>query len=330
MSMNVVVVGCGLAGRKRAAALGSARLLSCADTDMQRANSLAMLHPGCVAHASWQHALAHPELTLAIVATTHDALAVVAEAAIRRGLHVLVEKPGARRADELQALATLADRNGVKLHVGYNHRFHPALSLAHALAAEGRIGSLTHLRASYVHGGRPGYDQEWRFKREVSGGGELLDQGSHLIDLAAWFLGPLQHVSSVLTNAYWSGEVEDNAFLLLQTAGGQVAQLHASWTEWKNKFCFELFGTLGKIEVSGLGGSYGPERLTLSVMRPEMGPPDQHHWEFLPEDVSWAQEFEAFLSAIVGGGKPEPGPASAVHVLELVGRAYAHGQERPS
>lgn len=326
--MNVALIGCGLVGRKRAAALGTARLVCCADHDVRRAEALALLHPGCTAHASWQEALAHSQVTVAIIATTHDALASVAEAAIRRGLHVLIEKPGARRANELRALTALAERCGVKVQVGYNHRFHPALKLAHELAGQGKIGGLTHLRASYGHGGRPGYDKEWRFRRDVSGGGELLDQGSHLIDLAAWFLGPLQYVSSVLTNAFWKGEVEDNAFLLLQTAKGQVAQLHASWTEWKNKFSLELFGTLGKIEVSGLGGSYGPERLTLSVMRPEMGPPDQQHWEFPPEDTSWALQFEDFLATIAKDVNPECGLASAMHVLELVGRAYA--QERLS
>ena len=325
MSMAVALIGCGLVGRKRAAALGTARLLCCADADPARAVALAALHPGCIAAASWPEALAYPGVTVAIVATTHDALPVVAAAAIRRGLHVLIEKPGARSADELRGLSELARQHQVKVQVGYNHRFHPGLRLGHALASAGRIGPLTHLRASYGHGGRPGYDREWRFKRQFSGGGELLDQGSHLIDLANWFLGPVQHVSSVLSNAFWQGDVEDNAFLLLRSAGGGVAQLHASWTEWKNKFSFELFGTLGKIEVSGLGGSYGPEQLTLSEMRPEMGPPDQQHWTFPPEDQSWALEFEDFLSAIASHRTPEPGLVGALQVLEVVGRACAGG-----
>ncbi len=326
MSMSVAIIGCGLVGRKRAAALGPARLLCCADSVPERAEALADLHPGCVALASWQEAVAHPSVTLVIIATTHNALPMIAAAAIRRGLHILIEKPGARTADELRTLVELAERYCVKVQVGYNHRHHPALRLAHALAGGGRIGTLTHLRASYGHGGRPGYEREWRFHHQISGGGELLDQGSHLIDLSVWFLGPVQHVSSLLSNAFWRGEVEDNAFLLLKSANGKVAQLHASWTEWKNKFCFEVFGTLGKIEVSGLGGSYGEERLTLSVMRPEMGPPNQTHWTFPLEDTSWAQEFAHFLSDIAENRVPEPGLAGALQVLEVVGRAYAEAR----
>lgn len=326
MSMSVAIIGCGLAGRKRAAALGPARLLCCADSVPERAAALAALHLGCVAFATWQDAVAHPGVTLAIIATTHDALPMIAAAAIRRGLHVLIEKPGARTTNELRILAELAERHGVKVQVGYNHRHHPALRMAHALASAGQIGTLAHLRASYGHGGRSGYEQEWRFQRQLSGGGELLDQGSHLIDLSVWFLGPMQHVSSVLSNAFWRGAVEDNAFLLLKSANGQVAQLHASWTEWKNKFSFEVFGTLGKIEVSGLGGSYGEERLTLSVMRPEMGPPDQTQWTFPPEDTSWAQEFVDFLSAIAEDRVPEPGVPGALQVLEVVDRAYAEAR----
>lgn len=322
--MNVVIIGCGLVGRKRAASLGRARLLACADRLPEQAAVLAAAHPGCIAYASWEEALAHPGATIAIIATTHDSLAAIAAAAIRAGLHLLLEKPGARTAEELRPLADLAQQYQVKVQTGYNHRFHPALRLAHDLAAAGKIGQLTHLRASYGHGGRPGYEGEWRHRLATAGGGELLDQGSHLIDLAAWYLGPATRVSAILTKAFWQGEVEDNAFLLLQTASGGVAQLHASWTEWKNRFSLELFGATGKIEITGLGRSYGPECLTLYTMRPEMGPPDVEHWEFPEEeDQSWRLEFEAFLSAIAEGREPEPGLAGALHVLDVVGKAYA-------
>ncbi len=326
--MKVVLLGCGLVGRKRAEALGAHTLVGCADPIPERAAMLAARHPGCRAFSDWQQALAETEADLAVVATPHDALPQVAAAAVSAGLHVLLEKPGARSGGELAPLAALAAEHRVRVHLGYNHRFHPALRQAHALAMAGRIGALTHVRASYGHGGRPGYETEWRGRRESAGGGELIDQGAHLIDLSAWFLGPFSAASGVLRQSFWASEVEDNAFVLLETAGGQVAQLHASWTEWKNRFSFEIFGRTGKLEVTGLGGSYDPERLTLYTMRPELGPPDTEHWTFEGADQSWHDEFSSFTAAIAEGRPPAVGLADGQAVLDVIDRIYA-AQVRP-
>ena len=157
---------------------------------------------------------------------------------------------------------TLARREGHIAKVGYNHRFHPAMRKARAIVEAGDLGPLMFIRGRYGHGGRLGYEQEWRLHPEISGGGELIDQGSHLIDLAHWFLGDFTELKSMLRNYYWKASVEDNCFLaLLSSAKGQVAWLHATWTEWKNTFSFEISGRDGNLEIAGLGGSYGVETL---------------------------------------------------------------------
>jgi len=180
-------------------------------------------------------------------------LAQVAEAAAAAGKHVLIEKPGARRACELDRVADAAARTGALVRIGFNHRCHRALRKAREIFDTGALGDLMFIRGRYGHGGRIGYDREWRAEPERSGGGELIDQGMHLIDLARWFLGDFAHVRGAAPTYFWDMPVEDNGFLLLETARRQVAFLHASWTEWKNLFNFEIAGRFGKLEVNGLG-----------------------------------------------------------------------------
>jgi predicted dehydrogenase len=130
------------------------------------------------------------------------------------------------------------------------------------------------IRARYGHGGRVGYDKEWRANPKLSGGGELIDQGIHLIDLAGWFLGEFKKIDGHAETYFWKMPVDDNAFLSLRTAKNQTAWLHVSCTEWKNLFSFEIYGRHAKLHIEGLGGSYGVEKLFHYQMKPEMGIPD--------------------------------------------------------
>jgi predicted dehydrogenase len=139
--------------------------------------------------------VASPDIEIVIVATTHDMLAPIAAEAAGAGKHVLIEKPGARRASELDAVAEAARRTGALVRVGFNHRYHRAIQKARAIFDSGAIGPLLFIRGRYGHGGRPGYEREWRADAALSGGGELLDQGVHLIDLARWFLGDFTRVA---------------------------------------------------------------------------------------------------------------------------------------
>jgi len=320
--LNVGIIGCGAVGQMRARHLANARLVHCADLDARRAAQLASLSEGCLYGTDWRALLARTDIDAVIVATSHDSLAEITRSAITAHKHVLVEKPAARHADELVGLPELAARHDVRVRVGFNHRYHRAFQQARQLVDSGALGPLMFLRARYGHGGRPGYETEWRAQPQRSGGGELIDQGMHLIDLARWLLGEFAEVDGFAHTYFWNMPVDDNAFMLLKTANQQVAFLHASWTEWKNTFSFELYGRNGKLQIDGLGGSYGVERLSWYKMLPELGPPEATSWEYPTADTSWSTEMTEFAEDVRLGREPAPGLKDAIAALTIVARIY--------
>jgi len=324
--MKVGLVGCGAVGTRRAGALAGARLVACADPAPGRAEQLAGTHAGCAAGSEWRAVVGRKDVEIVIVATPHDQLAPVAAAAASAGKHVLVEKPGGRNPAELEPVIAAAARAKTLVRVGFNLRYHRGFRRARRIVDEGGLGELMFLRARYGHGGRLGYEQEWRADPAVSGGGELIDQGVHLIDLARWFLGDLPRVEGYAPTYFWKMPVDDNAFLLLRTADGHAAFLHASCTEWKNMFSFELYGRTAKLMVEGLGGSYGPERLTVYRMKPEMGPPETETEEYGGDDDSWTVEFAEFLEDIRLGRQPAAGLPEARAALSIVETVYRSGR----
>lgn len=319
--MNVGIIGCGLIGKKRAESLLDTRLVACADTDFNRASALAEKY-GARATTNWREVAEAKDVDIVIVATPHDSLATITLTAIRARKPVLVEKPSARSAAELAPIVAEAEERKALVRVGFNHRYHRAFRKARELVDQGVLGDLMFIRARYGHGGRVGYDKEWRAQVEVSGGGELIDQGVHLIDLSRWFLGDFTKVEGTARTYYWDTAVDDNAFLMLSTAKGQVAWLHASATEWKNTFSMEIYGRIGKLHIDGLGGSYGCEKLTWYQMTPEMGPPITTAWEYPMADDSWAAEFGEFLEEIRANRTPSRGLRDALAALEVVKTIY--------
>jgi len=322
VTYGIGIVGCGGIGQKRARALGSGgRLVACADIDEGRARRLAS-DAGARAFADWRELVALPDVEIVMVATLHDSLAEVALGAAQAGKHVLVEKPAARTVAELLPVMAAAERAGVKVRVGFNHRYHRALRKAKEIFDAGTIGEPMYVRARYGHGGRVGYEGEWRARPELSGGGELIDQGPHLVDLARWFLGDFTEIDGFAHTYFWKMPVDDNGFLLLRTARQQVAFLHVSCTEWKNLFSMEIFGRDGKLEISGLGGSYGVERLTWYRMLPQMGPPETTAWEYPMADDSWEAEIADFYDDIRLGRPPSAGLHDAFAALEVIEKIY--------
>ncbi len=319
--MKIGIVGCGLIGHKRAQALNGHELMACADLHFERAEAFAKQYKNCKALNSWK-TLLKEELDLVIVATPHNALASIAEQACLSGKHVLVEKPAARTAQEIQKVKAASEKMKVQVHVGFNHRYHRAFQKAKQLVEENQLGELMFIRARYGHGGRIGYEKEWRADPAVSGGGELIDQGPHLIDLSHWFLGDFAEVEGFAHTYYWNMPVDDNGFLLLKTAKQQVAFLHASCTEWKNTFSFEIYGKQGKLEVNGLGGSYGTEKLTFYKMLPEMGPPETQTWEYPMKDNSWELEFAEFCEDIRLNRQPAASLDDAQKTLAIIEKIY--------
>lgn len=322
MSYGVAIVGCGLIGQKRSRALAGATLVACADLAPERAEALARSTPGATATDDWRAVVHRPDVDLVVVATTNDSLAEIAKGAVEAGKHVLVEKPAARSVAELDGLIDAAARHQRLVRVGFNHRYHPALLKAREVIDAGLLGDLLFVRGRYGHGGRVGYDREWRADPQLSGGGELIDQGVHLIDLARWFLGDFPTVSGFAHTYFWQMPVDDNAFLTLRTAREQTAFLHVSCTEWKNLFSLEIYGREGKLQVEGLGGSYGVEELAFYRMLPEMGPPETTIWEFPRGDQSWALECAEFLDDIRLDRTPSAGLADARAALAVVEDIY--------
>ncbi len=247
--MNVAIIGCGLIGQKRADALGEQNLVTAVDISLAKAAEVARTWSGASACSHWQDVVTRPDVDIVIISTTNDSLAPIALAAVEAGKHVLVEKPAARSAHELEPVVKAAARSKVKVKVGFNLRYHPSLRKAKELVDAGALGPLMFIRGRYGHGGRIGYEREWRSDPGIAGGGELLDQGIHLIDLSRWFLGEFVHLDGFINTYYWDMPVEDNAFLLLKTSARQVAWLHATCTEWKNMFSFEIYGHKGKLHT---------------------------------------------------------------------------------
>ena len=319
--LGVAIVGCGLIGRKRARALSGCKLVVCADFDFERARALAAEH-GADACDDWRKAIAHPGVDAVVVATTHDSLAVVSLAAAEAGKHVLVEKPAARRSSELEPVMEAERKTSVSVRVGFNHRYHPGVLKALELFRSGAVGEMMFVRGRYGHGGRVGYDREWRADPLVSGGGELIDQGMHLIDLSRLFLGDFSGIDGFAGTFFWDMPVDDNGFMILRTNKNRVAFLHASCTEWKNLFSFEIYGKTGKLHIEGLGGSYGTEKLTWHRMLPEMGPPETMSWEYPRGDDSWSLEFREFLEDIRLTRTPSANLRDAFEALRVVERIY--------
>jgi predicted dehydrogenase len=324
--MRLGIVGCGLIGQKRAAAVGSDDTIAIVcDTNLERARALATRFGSRVVN-DWRDLLT-ADVDAVVVATSHDSLAAITLAAVQAGKHVLMEKPGARTVQELLTVRDAARQCGIIVKAGYNHRFHPGLLAAKEIVAAGSLGPLCYIRGRYGHGGRKGYEREWRCDRAISGGGELIDQGAHLIDLARWFLGELVLDYAATPTYFWPTEVEDNCFLALRGKHGEMAWLHASWTEWKNTFSFEITGRDGKLTIDGLGGSYGNERLTFHKMLPQMGPPETTIWEYSLPDTSWAKEFASFKAAQAGKQETIADIDDACAVLGIITIAYGKGNE---
>ena len=327
--IRVGVVGLGAVGQKRvASALNDprSRLTWVADIDEALATAVAA-RSGCRYTADWRDLIAADDVDAVAVATYHKWLSPIAAAALRSGKHVLCEKPCGRGLSETQAIESAARDTGLVAKAGFTLRFHPAIVSAHQIHTSASLGRPLLLRAVYGHGGRMGYDREWRADGELAGGGELLDQGIHLIDLARWFLGDIETASGLATRLYWDGGLEDNAFVLATMAGDAIASLHASWTEWKNKFCLELFTAEGFIRVDGLGGSYGEEKLTVGRRLALGSAPDEKVESFPEPDVCWTDDWSDFLDSIESKRPPKASICDAVEAMRAIDCVY-RGQKR--
>ncbi|MDI6778007.1 MAG: Gfo/Idh/MocA family oxidoreductase [Patescibacteria group bacterium] len=296
--MKIAIIGAGLIGKKRVAALPkNIHLKTICDINKQIGELFATEY-NCNFEKDWRKVIDNKDIDAVIIATTNNFLVPIALEAIKNKKHVLLEKPGARNPKEFEKILAAQKKNKVVVRIGYNHRYHPAIMKAKEIIDSKKYGEIMFIRARYGHGARLGYGKEWRFDPKIAGGGELLDQGCHLIDLANYYMGEMKTAIGFTEKMFWSKKLEDNSFFILHNRKGQIAHLSASCTEWKNIFVFEIMLEKAKIQINGIGRSYGNETITLYKMKPEMGPPDVEEIDFPKEDISWKLENEEFFSAI--------------------------------
>jgi predicted dehydrogenase len=329
--ITLALVGAGGIGRLWAEAIREAkgvRLAVVVDVNERGAAEIAGRFPGCAVETDWKKAAKDKTIDAFLVATPHLWLAPISAGALRAGKHVFCEKPSGVSAAEVKKNLEIAQKKGLVYMPGFNHRYHPAYMKAREIFEKGGIGKIDFVRARYGFGGRPGYNKEWRFKKAIAGGGELLDQGMHMIDMARWFLGDFQEVHGFAENFFWGGNVEDNGFLLMRTKTGRVASIHVSWTNWDWVHSFEIFGDGGYLLIDGLDTRYkGPERLTWGQRDPTFARPVEKTFVFDKERKhhSLRREMENFVSAICGGAaarKKFPGGKDAYEVLKIVEGIY--------
>ncbi len=252
---------------------------------------------------------------------------------LKNDMHVFCEKPPARSVAELIPIHEFMKTSNRKLMYGFNHRFHASVMEAKLLIDSKKLGSIVNLKGTYGKSKMISFNQtDWRTDRDQSGGGILLDQGIHMLDLMRYFAGDFTKVFSVIKNNFWNFDVEDNAYVLMETADQVVAQLHSSATQWRHVFNLEITLQKGSIILGGLltsSKSYGSETLKIIYSDPDIdqGNP-QETIDTFEEDISWDQEMACFTSAVKNSDNIENGSVEeAMKIMELIEKIYQSDPE---
>jgi predicted dehydrogenase len=269
------------------------------------------------------------DLDALFVCMTNDLASDVTIAGLEKGLHVFCEKPPGRDVSDIERVREAEARNpALKLMYGFNHRYHDSVKDALRIIQSGDLGKIINMRGVYGKAQMITFNQsDWRTKRAVAGGGVLLDQGIHLVDLMRLFAGDFPRVHSIVSNTHWGFDVEDNAYALMQTADGVVAIFNSSATQWRHQFNLEITLEKGGLILSGIlssSKSYGSETLTVITVdsRNNNGAPREQRTLY-SRDPSWEDEIRDFAAAILAGKPLEHGSSSdALETMKLVYRIY--------
>jgi predicted dehydrogenase len=286
--------------------------------------------PDGVRHWRTYEELLAEDLDALVVCMTNDIAAEVVVAAMERGLHVLCEKPpGRNMADIERVVAAERLHPDVRLMYGFNHRYHESVQDALRIVRSGELGRIINMRGVYGKSKLITFNQpDWRAKREVAGGGVLLDQGIHMVDLMRLFGGEFDEVQSVVSNGHWGYDVEDNAYALMRSgATGVVAMINSSATQWRHQFHLDITLQRGGIVLRGIlsgSKSYGAETMTVVVADPDRdnGDPRETLTTYV-NDPSWDTEVAVWAGAIATGAPIEGGSATdALRTMHLVHQIY--------
>lgn len=317
--MRIAIIGAGVIGERRALALPKGiKLGAVVDLHQERAWSLSQKLQA-KPYQSTESMLNGESINAAIIASINSAIVPAAQACLDRGIPVLLEKPAARSFRELESLR---NPQNLPIKIGFNHRFHPAFEDIIAETTKNHDDPIMYIRARYGNGARVGFDTEWRSKVELAGGGELMDQGVHVLDLAGRLLPELEVKVGYTKTHFWNMPVDDNTWGILSTPLGQTFSFHVSSTEWKNEFQFDVYTKKRRYVWAGLGRSYGPETLSIYTMKPEMGPPDVEKRDYPKEDLSWLHENKNFMDSIRGEAQLNGDIDDGIRALKHVEQIY--------
>jgi len=250
-------------------------------------------------------------------------------AGLEARLHVFCEKPPGRNPSDIErVLSASALRPDQQVMYGFNHRYHDSVVDALDLVRSQKLGRIINMRGVY---GKSkilnfGTGQNWRSSRAIAGGGILLDQGIHMVDLMRLFAGEFIDVKSFISNDFWKHDVEDNAYALMRSESGIIAFLHSSATQWRHRFSLEIGLELGGINLEGIlsgSKSYGAEKMTVIFSDDHyMGDPREQTTQY-NKDPSWANEIDGFAKAVLEGVAPTHGSiADAKSTMDLVYQIY--------
>lgn len=335
MNIRTAIIGMGKMGHIRKQVLDAHpafEVVAICDMDCQTQTEF----PHLQFTSRWEDLL-ESDLDALVVCTYNNIAPDIVCAALDQGMHVFCEKPPGRSvADVERVIRHEKAASDCVLKYGFNHRFHYAVMEAKTLIDSGRYGRVLCARGTYGKAGGLGFEKNWRLKKDLAGGGILLDQGIHMLDLMRYLIGDFIEIKAFVENLYWKVPLEDNAFVLMKTKSGQVAMVHSSATQWKHKFSLEIFLEDGYLSINGLltsTRSYGDESITFAKKQFEdetyaFGRPREETIYF-DKDDSWALEIDEFYNCISGRNtRPQGSSEDALNVMQLVENIYRFGQYR--
>lgn len=325
--LRVGIAGYGVVGKRRGDIIARHPRMALAAVCDQRFLHLGVSETGARQYANYQQMLNDTELDVLFVCLPTFMAAEVTIAGLEKNLHVFCEKPpGCTPADIQQVIEVEKRHPHLHLKYGFNHRYHDSVREALRLIENGELGPVVNLRGVYGKSKIIPFSGGWRSERRYAGGGILLDQGIHMVDLMRLFCGEFPEVKSFISNGYWGHDVEDNAYALMKDDQGRVAMLHSSATQWQHRFSLDIALTEGYIELNGIltgSKSYGQEKLVIGRRDEAVVGSLKTETLLYLEDNSWRDEIYDFAETILKGQPNVHGrSADALATMDLVFKIY--------
>lgn len=329
--MKVGIAGYGVVGKRRHEVIDQHPMLRTIAVCDRVFPDDGIFQNGVRYYTNYQSLLSE-NLDILFVCMTNDIAPEVTISGLERGLHVFCEKPPGRDLNDIvRVIACEKKHPGLKLKYGFNHRYHDSVRDAMKIVKSQELGRIISLRGVYGKSKIISFNSDWRTKRALAGGGILLDQGIHMVDLMRLLAGEFTEVHSYVSNSYWNHDVEDNAYALMRTAEGVVAMLHSSATQWRHRFQLEINLRRGMIILSGIlsgSKSYGAEMMLVAYAGEDDGGDPREMTTRYNQDNSWRDEIAEFADAILND-KPilEGSSSEAMETMRLVYRIYCADPE---